>query len=140
MLIDQLREIYVDGDLEPIEIANWYPKVMRKDFVVALNLTENSIDDPDQGFYENFVCGADRNYGGYCNPDLDKLVDQQSAEPDIEKRKRLVWEIDRRLQEDGARPLIYHNRAAACSYPDVKEITFRSTRSTTVGAWKSVVR
>ena len=26
-------EIYVDGDLEPIETANWYPKVMRKDFV-----------------------------------------------------------------------------------------------------------
>jgi len=29
-------------------------------------------------------------------------------ETDQEKRKRLVWEIDRRLQEDQARPIVYH--------------------------------
>jgi len=28
------------------------------------------------------VCGAVRNYAGYFNPELDKLVDQQSMEPD----------------------------------------------------------
>jgi hypothetical protein len=36
-----------------------------------------------------------------------------------------VWcgEIDRKLQEDGVRPMIYHNRAATCWYPQVKGIT-----------------
>jgi len=29
-------------------------------------------------FYENYVCGAERNYTGYCNPEFDRLVDQQS--------------------------------------------------------------
>ena len=24
--IDQLKEIYIDGELEPIETANWYPR------------------------------------------------------------------------------------------------------------------
>ena len=43
-----------------------------------------------------------RNYTGYCNPEVDKLIDQQSAEPDREKRKELVWQIERRLAEDGA--------------------------------------
>jgi hypothetical protein len=33
-------------------------------------------------FYENYVCGAPRNYTGYCNPDTDKLVDRQSTESD----------------------------------------------------------
>jgi hypothetical protein len=33
-------------------------------------------------------------------------------ETDQEKRKRLVWEIDRRLQEDQARPIVYHLRFA----------------------------
>ena len=32
-----------------------------------------------RSFYENYVCGAERNYTGYCNPELDKLVDQQSS-------------------------------------------------------------
>ena len=37
-----------------------------------------------------------------------KLVDQRSAESDKEKRKRLVWEIERRLAEDGAWPVIFN--------------------------------
>ena len=31
ILIDQLKEIYIDGELETVETANWYPKVIRKD-------------------------------------------------------------------------------------------------------------
>jgi len=66
ILIDQLKQIYVDGDLEEIDTTQWYPKLTRKDFVVGLNLAENGLDDPDQTFYENFACGADRNYTGYA--------------------------------------------------------------------------
>ncbi len=55
ILIDQLKQIYIDGDLEEIDTTQWYPKVMRKDFVVGLNLGENGLDDPDQTFYENFT-------------------------------------------------------------------------------------
>ena len=30
ILIDQLKEIYIDGVLEPIDTVNWYPRVVRK--------------------------------------------------------------------------------------------------------------
>jgi hypothetical protein len=33
---------------------------------------------------------------------VDKLIDRQSSEADQEKRKQLVWEIERNLAEDGA--------------------------------------
>jgi peptide/nickel transport system substrate-binding protein len=120
ILIDQLREIYVDATLEPVETANWFPKIYRKDYTIAINGTESGVDDPDQQFYENFVCGAVRNYTGYCNPDVDKLIDRQSAEVDREKRKQLVWEIERRLAEDGARPIIFYPRGGTCVQPYVK--------------------
>ena len=32
ILIDQLKEIYIDGELDPIETANWFPKIYRKDY------------------------------------------------------------------------------------------------------------
>jgi peptide/nickel transport system substrate-binding protein len=35
---------------------------------------------------------------------------------------KLVWQIDRKLQEDGARPIIFHNRGATCWQPHVKGI------------------
>jgi hypothetical protein len=46
ILIDQLKEIYIDAELEPIETTGWYPKVMRKDYTIGLNLTGNGMDDP----------------------------------------------------------------------------------------------
>src|ERR1700719_5400120 len=66
--------------------------------------------------HENYVCTAERNYTGYCSPEVDKLVDQQSAESDKEKRKQLVWEIEKRLAQDGARPVIFYPRQATCRH------------------------
>ena len=123
ILIDQLKEIYIDGELETVETANWFPKVYRKDYKIGLNLTGAGVDDPDAQFYENYACGSDRNYTAYCNRELDSLFDKQSTEPNQEKRRYLVWEIDKRLQEDGARPILYHNRFATCWQPQLKGLT-----------------
>ena len=112
ILTDQLKEVFIDGELEIVETALWYPKMYRKDYKIGLNLTGGGVDDPDQQFYENYACGAARNYTGYCNPELEKMFDQQSMESDEGKRKRLVWEIERKLAEDGARPIIFYNRFA----------------------------
>ena len=123
ILIDQLKEIYIDGDLEPLDTTQWYPRVMRKDYTVALNLTGTYVDDPDALLYENYACGGVGNYNAYCSPEIDKLIDRQSMEADQEKRKKLVWEIERRLTEDGARPLVYFNRGGICRDPKVKNLT-----------------
>ncbi len=101
----------------------WFAKIARKDYSVGVNLTGNGIDDPDQGFYENYACGSERNYTNYCNKDLQKLFDRQSVETDLQKRKALVWEIDKKLQEDVARPILYHSHMATCWQPYVKNMT-----------------
>jgi peptide/nickel transport system substrate-binding protein len=123
ILIDQMKQIYIDGELEVVETANWFPKIARKDYMLAGNLMGSGVDDPDAYFYEHYACGSERNYTNYCNPELEKLYEQQSIEPDQEKRKKLVWEIDRRLQEDAARPIIYSYDLATCHYPQVHGIT-----------------
>ena len=123
ILIDQLKTIYIDAELDPVESVSWFPKVFRKDYTVGLNMTASAIDDPDQQFYENYACGAQRNITGYCNPELEKEFARQSIEADQDKRKELVWAIDRKLQEDGARPIIFYYRAASCRQPYVKGLT-----------------
>ena len=123
ILIDQLKHAFIDGELEIVETANWFPKITRRDFMIGLNLTGSGVDDPDQQFLENYTCGAQRNYTGYCNPAIDALIVQQSVEIDRTKRKQLAWEIDRKLQEDVARPIIFHGRSATCWNPRVKNLT-----------------
>ena len=91
--------------------------------MVGANLSGSGVDDPDAYFYEHYACGSERNYTNYCNPELEKMYEQQSMEPNQEKRKKLVWEIDRRLQEDAARPIIYNYRLGTCQYPRVHGVT-----------------
>jgi ABC-type transport system substrate-binding protein len=63
------------------------------------------------------------NINGYCNPEIDKMFDRQSAESDQEKRKKLVWEIERKLAEDEARPMIFYAPGATCWQPRTRGVT-----------------
>jgi peptide/nickel transport system substrate-binding protein len=123
ILASQLKEIYIDAELEFVDTAVWYPKMARQDFAVGAVPIESGVDDPDQMFYENFYTGAQRNYAGYSDADFDKLVDQQSAEPDPKKRKEIVWQIERKLAAAMFRPVLYYPAGAGCWQPWVKGYT-----------------
>jgi ABC-type transport system substrate-binding protein len=122
ILIDQLKKIHIQGELEAIDTTVWYGKVQRRDYSVSLNLTGVAVDDPDVNLIENYTCKSERNYTQYCNPEVDALIFKQSQELDGGKRKQLVWEVERRLAEDVVRPIIFHNRAATCWHPHVKGV------------------
>jgi peptide/nickel transport system substrate-binding protein len=123
LLIDQLREIYFDGELELTETATWVPKLIKKDYKIGVSVLGSAVDDPDVVFFQNHVCGSARNYTGHCDKALDQKINEQSMEPDPGKRKVLVQEIDRTLQEELARPVLYHRLGGTCWQPEVKGLT-----------------
>jgi peptide/nickel transport system substrate-binding protein len=96
LLIDQLKQIYIDGELEMIDTTVYYPKIQRKDFTVGLN-NQTSGPDPDRPLQLFYQCGANTNWDGYCNPEVDKLIEQQSVETNEGRRKELLWAIERKL-------------------------------------------
>jgi peptide/nickel transport system substrate-binding protein len=123
ILIDQLKQIYIDGELEMIDSAVYFNRMYQKKYTLVLNATGSSLDDPDQHFIENYGCNAPRNFNGYCNPELTALMAAQSRERDTEKRRGIVHEIERKLVEDTVRPIISHAVAAGCMRPQVKGLT-----------------
>jgi len=126
ILIDQLKKIYIEGELDQIDTTVWYTKIQRKDYQVGMNLTGVGVDDPDANFYENFYSTSDRNYTAYKNPEIDKLIEQQSAETDVDKRKKIVWEIERKLADDVARPILGYNVANTCWTPQLKGLVLQT--------------
>jgi peptide/nickel transport system substrate-binding protein len=122
ILISQLKEIYIDAELNLVETAQWVPKLIRRDYDFGLSQVGNGVDDPDQNYPENYACGS-RTYMDYCNKDVDALIAQQSAEKDQEKRKKIAWEIDRKLTNEAVRPMIYYMRGGTCWRPEVKNMT-----------------
>ena len=134
ILIDQLKKIHIEGELEVIDTSIWHAKVARKEYAVGMNLTGIGVDDPDAALVENYLCKSERNYTEYCNPEVDKLIIAQSSEPDLAKRKEMVWQIEHILNEDGARPIIFHNRTAHCWHPHVKG--FVQHRNSIYNGWR----
>ena len=103
-VVSDLKQVGVEATLKQIDTAQWHPMATRREFQIGANLTGLGVDDPDANFYENFSCGSPRNYGDYCNEEVGRLIDQQSQEIDAQKRLALVWQIQKKLEEDAARP------------------------------------
>jgi peptide/nickel transport system substrate-binding protein len=122
ILIDQMKEIYIDAELETVDPSRWLSTLLRKDYVAGLVLSGSGVD-PDQNLYLLFGCRGALNYDGYCNAKVDELLDRQSRQSDLEARKRLVWEVQKILAEDYERPAIFYPRDGSCWYPRVKNMT-----------------
>jgi peptide/nickel transport system substrate-binding protein len=120
IVTDQLKKIYIAGELDILETAQWYARLARKDYTIGLNVTGVSVDDPDGNLVENYSCKSERNYTQYCNAEVDRLLAAQSRELDRPKRKEIVWEIERVLVDDAARPVIISNVGANCWQPYVR--------------------
>jgi peptide/nickel transport system substrate-binding protein len=103
-VISELKHVGVEAALKQIETAQWHPLATRRDYLMAANLTGLGVDDPDANFYENYACGSPRNYTDYCDEQVTKLIDEQSQELDPKKRMALVAQIQKKLEEDAARP------------------------------------
>ena len=123
LVIDHLKSIHIEGTLEILDTSVWYATMGRKGFGLAVNQSGLGLDDPDAVLYEGFACGGERNYENYCNRDLQQQVDRQSATLDLPERQRLVREIDRGLQRDIARPMLFHGAGATCWFPQVRGVT-----------------
>ena len=123
ILIDQLKHIWVDGELEVIDTAVYYNRVFKKDYAVALNLSGSAVDDPDVTFFEGYACGSLRNYNNYCNPEMTKLFEAQSQETRPEEAP--ADGVGHRSQAAGGHRAAdhLHGRAAGCWQPYVKGVT-----------------
>ncbi len=119
-VINELKQIGIEASLKQIETAQWHAMAVRGEYQIGANLTGLGADDPDGNFYENYACGSPRNYTHYCSEAVMKLIDQQSQEIDPKKRLALVYGIQKRLEEEAARPILSWRIDYFTHWPHVK--------------------
>lgn len=120
LILDHLSKIYVKGEMKTIDTAIWTNLVAKRAYTVGVRSRGQAIDDPDVSFYESFSCNSLNNVDGYCNKDMEALFEQQSAVVDQAARKKLVKEIDKKMQMDIVRPTITFAALPYCRRPYVK--------------------
>ena len=121
-MVSELKRVGVEATLKQVDTVQWYAVTTRKEYQLGANVSGFGIDDPDAIFYENYGCNSIRNYTGYCNELVSKLIDQQSQELDPKKRLALVRQILVKLEEDGARPTMGWSFDAFTHWPQVRNL------------------
>ena len=126
-VINELKQVGIEATLKQIETAQWHAMATRGDYQIGANLTGLGADDPDGNFYENYACGSPRNYTHYCSEEVQKLFDQQSQEVDAKKRLQLVYAIQKKLEQDAARPILSWRIDYFTHWPHVKGLVAQNS-------------
>ena len=125
ILADQLKRIYIAGELDVLETPQWYARLTKKDYTIGLNVTGVSVDDPDGNLVENYSCKSERNYTQYCNAEVDRLLSAQSSE--LGQGEAPQAGLGNRApsgpSDAAARPSILFGAVGNCRQPYVRNFT-----------------
>ena len=66
--------------------------------------------DPDGNTYIFHKCKAPQNNPGYCNPEVDRLLDEARSVADFAKRKAVYEQLTKLILEDNPKLYLYHRR------------------------------
>ncbi|MGH7353544.1 MAG: ABC transporter substrate-binding protein [Candidatus Rokuibacteriota bacterium] len=121
-VINELKQVGIEASLKQVETAQWHAMATRGDYQIGANLTGIGPDDPDANFYENYGCGSPRNYSQYCSEQVMAMIAQQSQELNLAKRLAMVHAIQKKLEEDAARPMLDWKLDYFTVWPHVKNL------------------
>ena len=102
-LLDQWRKIGLIGRHEFLDVAMWEKDMRAGDFEIGMDAQCGYAVEPDLDLYKFQSKGiSHNNYARYTDPVLDDLYTKQSRATDVEERRRLVREFERRLLDEEA--------------------------------------
>jgi peptide/nickel transport system substrate-binding protein len=91
------------------EFATSLKQAEQGDFQVYM-LAWSGRTDPDGNSYIFHKCKAPQNTPGYCNAEVDKLLDQARTVSDPAERKAIYEKITKIILDDNPKLYIYHRR------------------------------
>ncbi|MGB8645587.1 MAG: peptide ABC transporter substrate-binding protein [Anaerolineae bacterium] len=96
--------------IEQSDFATYLTQITGTDIQLQMFDIGWSADYADPNDFLNllFHCGSSQNWSGYCNPNVDKLIDQASVETDNTKRVQLYQQAEQMIMNDApVLPLTY---------------------------------
>jgi peptide/nickel transport system substrate-binding protein len=102
-LVDQWKKIGLNATVRVLETAAWFHALRTGDFEVSMDGQCGYIVEPDLDLYKFLSADrTDASYGRYTDRALDALYDRQARARDVDERRRLVREFEKRLLDEQA--------------------------------------
>ena len=96
---DDLKKVGINIKITLLDTAAFRDRTEKGDFQAYTVLSAVTIDEPDV-YYARVVCDSPSNLGKYCNPEFDKLFQEQSQTFDIQKRAEITRKMEHILLRD----------------------------------------
>jgi peptide/nickel transport system substrate-binding protein len=98
-LIDQWRQIGVEVKQVNLESAAWFTAQKEGQHEVSTNAPCNAIPEPDLDLHW-FLASSPVNYSYHKDTTLDELYTKQSRTTDMEERRKLLRQFEKRLYDE----------------------------------------
>lgn len=112
-----LKAVGVDIDFQRIDLVRLFGTKLQKSYDLLVTSYPGPAGtgpegDPDllRGVYHSKPPNPTHQATGYANPEVDRLIDEQVATFDLEKRKGLVGQIQRLVAEDLPVAMLYYTK------------------------------
>lgn len=99
LIQSQLKQVGINVNLKIFEQSDWSQNRKKHDYTIDLlaSTCGGQQDEQDIPLYACYHSGYRSNYGQVADPELDKLLEAQRQEPNVEKRKELQRQAVRRI-------------------------------------------
>jgi peptide/nickel transport system substrate-binding protein len=102
-------EIGIDMKIRVTEFATSLKQAEAGEFQAFL-LDWSGRTDPDGNAYVFYICKGPQNNPAYCNPEVDRLLDESRVVADLAGRKANYQKLTKIILDDNPRLYIYHRR------------------------------
>jgi peptide/nickel transport system substrate-binding protein len=102
-------EVGINMKLRVTEFATSLKQAEQGHFQAFL-LAWSGRTDPDGNAYIFHKCKAPQNYPGYCNPEVDRLLDESRIPSELAARKAIYKKLTKIILTDDPKLYLYHRR------------------------------
>lgn len=131
-----LKKIDVNVALQPLDVTANRGNEVSGDYLMSSLGAATDFDDPIDPFGQWYVTKGGRWYQKSSIPELDALYQKQSSELDFEKRRQLVWEMDKIAMNDAAYLVLHWWQYSHVKWNFVKGLTSTNSIFSTNGRMK----
>lgn len=120
-VVEDLRAIGIDAELEIVEYATFYTERYPKKEYDLVVTYQTYFQEADEWLRTQLLSDSTRNWFGVNDPELDKMLNEQRIILDEEERKQKVYEIQRYVLEKVVNPIpLVTNSVFSPRHPYVK--------------------
>jgi peptide/nickel transport system substrate-binding protein len=102
LLKDQWSRVGIDVQIDEVELGSYIGSTLLPGNFDMTFFPNLPYDEPDRplSFYHSLGVTGSGNWTNYTNPELDRLIDAQASEFDVEKRQQIILDAQRMILKE----------------------------------------